>query len=112
MHEPARALVIATSNRSPASIHQLGQPRLHEHRPVQFRETLPRPILGLAARLCTARRAIKTSYQQSDHWILIDTRFYIGQGNWALRGRGQRRRKEPSTDLNESKTTIKQRKES
>jgi uncharacterized protein YjbJ (UPF0337 family) len=58
--------------------------------------------------LCTARRAIKTSYQQSDYWILIDTRFYIRHGNWALPGRRQSRRKEPSTDLNESKTTIKQ----
>jgi hypothetical protein len=30
------------------------------------------PSLGLAACLCTARRAIPTSFQQPDRWILVD----------------------------------------
>jgi len=34
--------------------------------------------LGLAALVCTALRAITTSYQQSDSPILVDTRLCIG----------------------------------
>jgi hypothetical protein len=30
------------------------------------------PSLGLAACLCTARRAIPTSFQQPDRWTLVD----------------------------------------
>jgi hypothetical protein len=42
--------------------------------------------LGLAALVCTALRAITTSYQQSDSPILVDTRLCIGQGNFPKGG--------------------------
>jgi uncharacterized protein YjbJ (UPF0337 family) len=49
-------------------------------------QTFPTPRLCQAARQCTARRAITTSYQQSDHRILVDTRLDIGQGNFLKEG--------------------------
>src|ERR1019366_4323934 len=38
----------------------------------------PQPSLDLAARLRTTRRAIATSFQQPDCWILVDRRVNIG----------------------------------
>lgn len=51
------------------------------HRRKLFSQRFPKPSLGLAVSLRTTRRAISTRIQQSRHWILVDTRLYIGQGN-------------------------------
>jgi uncharacterized protein YjbJ (UPF0337 family) len=53
---------------------------------VRFRQTFRKPSLGLVTLLCTALRAITTSYQQSDSPIVVDTRLCIGQGNFPNEG--------------------------
>jgi hypothetical protein len=53
-------------------------------------------------------------HPEPHHSILIDTRLYIGQGNFPKRATWSQtvKAEEPSTDLNESKTTTEQRRES
>src|ERR1035437_462576 len=82
MQEPAQDVVIETSNGSPVSVHQAGH---HAPNATSWRgpdRLSPQPSLGLVTLLCTALRAITTSYQQSDSPILVDTRLCIGQGNF------------------------------
>jgi hypothetical protein len=56
------------------------------HLLMPFRQTLSKLSFGLAFLQCTTLRAIMTSYQQFDSPIFVNTRFWIGKGNFPNEG--------------------------
>jgi hypothetical protein len=71
--------------------------------------------LNLAARLRTTRRAIATSFQQPDRWILVDRRLNIGKETSQTRillARRHSMRQGLSMNFNQLKPTPEQRRES
>src|ERR1039458_8334468 len=81
---PCEQLRRSTSVTGFRTLTRSGVPQCHGL--VRFRQTFPKPSLGLAPLLCIALRAITTSYQQSDSPILVGTRLSIGQGDFPKRG--------------------------